>query len=317
MPPSPVKQTARPSTNGPAPKPGSMLAKAAPVNELVSDYVHVLLYGRNRLGKTLLACHFPKPLLLVSTEEAQNGGARTVKKIPGVKQLLIDRADDFDRLGDELEADPDCGGYETVVVDSGTALEELVLCRVMGWTEREVMHKVGKQAKVSQDQWMLRSEQVRQSLRKFFKVRKNLVICCNEKDHNPPKEQDSARRSPLAKDLPGPSEGRAFGASMAGGTTRWVQDHVDWICQLYMDQEMKAGAPLIVNGVAQPSEPEWTGRYERRLRMTYHPNYAAGARAEYDPSVKRRTDVPDFVVGPSPAEMFANFMKVVKGEPQC
>lgn len=313
MPPSPVKQKA--PANGqpvPTPKAGSVLAKARPVSEAVADRVTMLLYGRNRLGKTVLACHFPKPLLLVSCEEATVGGANSVRKVTGVTFVHVKTADEFDALGNELLAAPACAGYKSVVVDSGTALESLILCRIMQWDEPEVMMRVGKQAKVGSEQYIKRSEEMRTSLRRYLRLPANVVVTANEKDHNPPKDQEEARRSPLAKNLPGPSEGRAFGAAMSGGTTTWVQDNVDWICQLYMDQEMKAAPPVtLADGTKMESDPEWTGRYERRLRMSYHPNYAAGARGEYD---ARRRDVPDYVVGPTPQQMFDNFMKVVRGE---
>ena len=179
--------TARNGTPTTGTRTGSLLSKAVAADQLTDDWVHMILYGRNRIGKTTLACQFPKPLLLVSIEPSRTGGARSVRKVPGVKVLRYNKDDgdlrdtaDIMKLGQELLTDQT---YKTVVLDSGTSLDEIMLAEVCGWNQTADLLKWGK---VSQDQYMERTERVRKVLRPYLDFPRHLVVVCNEKDHNPP-----------------------------------------------------------------------------------------------------------------------------------
>ena len=77
---------------------------------------------------------------------------------------------------------------------------------------------------------------------------------------------------------------------MSSGTIRWLQDSCDYVCQLYMDKEVKT-TTRTVGGKSVDTEEE-TGRHVRRLRMGYHPNFAAGVRSEQPQSVPEWIDDP-------------------------
>lgn len=273
---------------------GSILSQAVPIEDLEEDPIHLLLYGKNRLGKTTLACQFPKPLLLVSVEPTKSGGARSVKKIDGVSHIRLTESEKVQKLGVELRGDT--GGYQTVVVDSGTSLDEMVLAEVCGWTETAEMLRWGR---VTRDQYTERSERIRKVLRPYLELPCHVVIVCNEKDHNPPEGQKSA----LTKGIQTES---FFAAAMSGGTTRWVQDGCDYVCQLYMEKETRTVTSKV--GAKEVAREEETGKFVRRLRTSYHPNFASGFRSENPGSV------PEYIEAVTPQEMYEKFMVVVRGE---
>lgn len=300
------KQTPPARKPMPVAKAGSILAKATSIASLVDDCVHLLLYGRNGIGKTTFAGQFPKPMLVVGVEPTRTGGSRSIKRSPDTSSLVYGNhfksVKEFEQIGHELLANP---AYETVVVDSGTSLDAIVLAEVCGWQDTANLLKWGM---VSQDQYRERSEVMRRILRPYLNYPRNLVIICNEKDHNPPE----GKRNSLVKEAQAES---FFGPAMGGGTVMWTQDSCDFICQMYMDHEtvrVQKTRKVPVAG-SKPKdetyyEDEPTGKFIRRLRMAYHPNYSARSRGE------EAGAVPDYIEGKTPKEMYDKFMKVVRGE---
>lgn len=288
----------------PPSKPGSLLSRGKDLASTMDDWVHLLLYGRNRIGKTTLMGEFPKPMALISLEMSPSGGARSIRKQPGITRWVwgkdLKSVSDIENLGHELKASY---SYKSIGIDSGTALDEIVLAKVCGWEETANMNRWGK---VSQDQYTERSEIMRRILRPYTECEAHVVITANEKDHN----SQEGKRNPLIKGLHMES---FFAAAMGGGTTRWTQDACDFICQLYMEKETVIEREEIIlpgskkEKKIKETEVE-TGRHVRRLRLKYHPNFSAGIRGE-DSSA-----IPDYVQAETPKEMFDKFMQVVRGE---
>jgi hypothetical protein len=258
----------------PVAKAGSLLSKAVPISNLVDDYVHLLLYGRNGIGKTTLLQEFPKPMLVIAVEPSKTGGSRSIRRSPDTNSLVYGKhfksVAEFEKIGHELKATVP---YETVAVDSGSSLDEIVLAEVLGYSETINMNRWGK---VTQDQYTERSEIMRRILRPYIDYPKNLVIICNEKDHN----SQEGKRNALVKEAQAQSY---FAAAMGGGTTRWTQDACDFICQMYMENEVirvkKTKKVAVPGGKPRDEvyyEDEETGKFIRRLRMAYHPTTLPG-----------------------------------------
>lgn len=246
----------------------------------------MLLYGKNRVGKTTLACMFPKPLLLIGVEPTKTAGARSVRDVRGVKFLRVKDAPTFRALSAELaESNP----FKTVVIDSGTSLESIILADVCGWGRTSELIAFGPYKpgdKVTQDQYTARAEQTRKALRPFLDLDSHLVITANEKDHNPAE----SRKSSLIR---GPHTQSFFGAAFGGGTALWLQDGCDYVCQLFIEEETReVVTETDVNGEkTQEVSLVGTGRTVRRLRTRYHPNFQAGIRTP-------RRDLPEFIDEP-------------------
>ena len=280
------KPLGTPSTNG------SVLSRAVPVSSLVEQWIKLTIYGQNRVGKTTLACDFPKPLLLISFEPNRTGGAMSVRKIPGVTYLQITSSHDALSLAAELRTDKT---FKTHVLDTATSLQDIILQELLNLPAVPEQLNWGT---VSMDAYRQRSEKTKETLRPFLNLPAHTIICAKEKDHNPPKED----RNKITRGM----QLESFIASDLGGATvGWLHDACDYIGRLYLAKEVivkefksKVGKEEIIT-----TSEEETGRIVRRLRTMYHPNFAAGFRSA-DPS-----NVPDHIEDPS----YERISAVIKG----
>lgn len=295
-----------------------------PIGE--GDYYGFTLDGDGRflLGdftvthNTTFACQFEKPLALVSVEPGGNaGGAKSVKRIEGGTHFRFRESKQVEEFGYRLLRGEN--PFATVVIDSATSLDAINLTEVCGWDAADVI-RVGRASKISTDQYVERGERTRKVLRPYLDLACAVVVICNEKDHNYKADatDQGGSRNPLVRDtkLAGGSlqNESVIGPSLGGGAAKWVGDACDYLCQLYVDKEYRVEVRRSgKEGTANYRETEVvveTGRWVRRLRTSYHPNFVARVRSEV-PEV-----VPDFIEGKSPYDMYLNFMKMVRGELQ-
>lgn len=299
-------------------QPTSLLSQAISVADLNDDKIKLTVYGQNRVGKTTLACTFPKPLLLLSFEPNRTGGAQSIRKVPGVDLVRIKYKPEINpitkqemheggvlygsasalQLADELIGDTK---YKTVVIDSATSFQDLFLQEILGITKLPEQLNFKS---VSGDQYRERSERIKEGLRPFLNLNKHVVITAKEKDHNPPKEEkinpNTGKLSPdmRAKFLRGMQPESFFAADLGGAAVSWLHDACDYIGRLYLDKEVivHEGQTRMLNGKPQktPDTYEETGRIVHRLRTMYHPNYAAGFRASTPSAVPECIDEPTY-----------------------
>lgn len=274
--------------------PGSVLSEAIPVGALPDDWIKMVIYGPNRVGKTTLACEFPKPLLLVCFEPTVTGGAKSVKRCPGVTYLRVESSDKGHRLARELAQR--CP-FATVVLDSATSYQDIILQEILDLPEVPTQLNWGT---VSQDQYRQRSERTREALRPFLALPCHTVVIAKERDHNPPD-----REKP--KILRGEHEGSFFASDLGGATVGWLHDACDYIGRLHMAKETRVlGVPAGTGGEVAREVVE-TGRVVRRLRTMYHPNYMAGMRS-CDPR-----SVPEWIEAETPKQMYDAIVRVIDG----
>lgn len=285
----PSVQKQAPVVKRPVVQSGSVLDEANPIDEVNDEWLQIVIYGGNRVGKTTLACQFPKPLLLVSMEPNRTGGAMSVRKVAGVDYLRLKEKGKIVRLAQELVTDTK---YKTVVLDSVTSLQDIVLMSIMNLSEMPEQLNWGS---VTRDQYRDRSEQTRECLRPFLNLSKHVVLLGKEKDHNPPDKEKPEM-------LRGFTQESFIGTELGGATVGWLHDACDYICRLSIDKEVKE--KTIKVGTGTVTRAEETGKLIRRLRTSYHPNYAAGFRSANPDAV------PEFIEEPT----FDKIWKVIKGE---
>lgn len=295
---------------------GSILGTAIPVADLREDWIKICLYGRNRVGKTTLACCFPKPLLLVSFEPSETGGAMSVTKVPGVSYLRISNKaliNPVTRTKEKIWGSQKAlmlaaelrhnNPYKTVVVDTATSYQDLILQEIMGLSDVPEMLSWGM---VSEEQYRDRSSKTREALRPFLDLTCNVVVCAQEKDHNPPKDRSQSK---LTRGMQLDS---FFAADLGGATVKWLHDACGYIGQLYEDEVTET--KTVSTGVKGPdgkyqtyTETVGTGKRVRRLRTMYHPNFAAGFRSATPDAV------PEYIDGATPQQMYDRMMMVIRG----
>lgn len=257
----------------------SILSRGVPIAEVKDDSIKMVIYGQNRVGKTTLACQFPKPLLLIAMEPTKTGGARSVSKVKGVTFLRIESSREAVRLAEELRGNTT---FKTVVVDSVTSYQDIILKEILNLPSLPEMLSWGT---VSQDQYRERSEKTREALRPYLNLACHVVLTAKEKDHNPPSES----RNKLTR---GAQLESFFAADLGGATVGWLHDACDYIARLYIDKETITKKVKIAGEVIEREEE--TGKSVRRLRTMYHPNYAAGFRSANPERVPEYIDNPSF-----------------------
>lgn len=278
-----------------APK-GSVLSEAIDLSELRTSFIKMLLYGKNRTGKTTLACQADKPLLLVSFEPNKTGGATSVSGVEGGKHLRITEMDKAVRLAVELKDD---NPYATVIIDTATSYQDIILMEILGLSEVPEQLNWGM---VSRDQYRMRSEKTREALRPFLNLDCHVIVLAQEKDHNPPdKEKPEMLRGFQLESF--------LAADLGGATAGWLHDACDYIARLSIDKEVIETVTNIKIGKGpgakeQPvTQTRETGKLIRRLRTMYHPNMAAGFRSSNPDAV------PEYIIRPS----WEKITKVING----
>jgi hypothetical protein len=171
----------------------------------------------------------------------------------------------------------------------------------MGWSEVPDQLAWGT---VPEGVYQQRSEKLRECLRPFVNLDMNTIFLAKEKDHNPPKGE----RNKYIRSLGQPES--FFGASVGTATADWLNDTCEFLCRLSCDKELVEEV-ITESGGIKLDKPittyKETGRIIHRLRTRLHTNYAAGFRAP------RYENIPEYVDGNSPEEMYKNLMAVIKG----
>ncbi len=307
---------------------GSMLADAVSVSVLREDWVKACFYGRNRSGKTSLACEGPKPLLLISTEPDAQGGASSVSNKDGVRiQRVSHKLLGQDKDGRWMDAtDKRCvrrdrlkgtekltallaelGGphpFKTVVLDTATSYQELVLVEIMGWDAPPAMHPPAQE--VGKKRYQYRAEKWRQTLTPLLDLDNcHVFINCQEKDHNQEKDDFGGRAKLMHL-----TQDSSFMAPAVGSTNaEWLETHCGYIMQLMEMEVTREESVPQFNEDGSLAEPMiqrvGTGKRQRHLRMLYHPNYQAGGRWNFDPNM------PEFVTAPTPTALYQAMAKFI------
>lgn len=87
----------------------------------------MLVYGAQKTGKTVFACTFPKPLLLIDIKEK---GEDSVTDVEGVDVIHAETRQDLEDLYWYLE--PGNTKYKSVVLDQLTGLQKLSIAEIKG-----------------------------------------------------------------------------------------------------------------------------------------------------------------------------------------
>lgn len=283
---------------------GSILSSVVPVVELVEDWIKFVLYGRNRVGKTTLACKFPKPLLLISFEPGATGGSRSISKVPGVHFVRITSKAAAIQLAKELRTDKT---FKTHVLDTCTSLQDMILKELMNLEEMPVQLNWGS---VPQDFYRERSEQAKSVMQFYRDLPAHTVFVAQEKDHNPPKDENNRVVDKLARERSMTDES-FFASDLGAGTVKWMHDSCDYIARLYIEKEIKVKTTEVrgPGGVVTKHESEYeTGKQVRRLRTILHTNYAAGFRSPTPEAV------PEWIEAVTPDEFYEAITMVIAGK---
>jgi hypothetical protein len=269
-----------PSRNGQGVRGRSVFDRIAPI-EISVKGIKLCLYGRGKTGKTRLACTFPKPLLIIGTED----GTKSVANVGGVDDgRRFVRAYSSEEFGELVEMLRE-GKYATVVVDTAGGLQDVIVKEVLGLAEMPVQKSWGMAHK--QD-WGIIGSQLKERLNKL------LALAEPDRDGGNREQMDvviiAHERTFEVEDVPADLILPTVGAALSPATATWLNGACDYIGQCFIREEKKpmkvkvAGKEKIVT--------KSTGKGEYCMRVDTHPVYLTGFR------VPEGTVLPDAIVNP-------------------
>lgn len=142
--------------------------------EEVGQYIF-LLYGGSGTGKTVLASQFPGPVMFVSTDEGVMGGLLSAVSLKSKSNTLLQvRLTSYGQLTslyDRLTSDFKAGVYKTLVVDSLTTLNKLII--------RDILSMTAKEVPVFQD-WNLAAARMRTMINRIAGIGAHTVFTATE-----------------------------------------------------------------------------------------------------------------------------------------
>lgn len=314
MPPSinrqkpPVKQVSFPE--------GSILASAVPTTTLSQGYTKLCIYGRNRSGKTTLAAQFKKPILVISSEPDENGGADSISDIEGislirvsVKKLPGERtalgSGKVVMIARELASN---NPFATVVYDTVTSLQDVIHAELLGLPDIPDTKGWGT---VPDGFYQQRSEKLKSTIRPIIDLTNcNVIILAQEKDHNSSEDRGGKNKLLQANGRRDAMQSGSFmGPSLGAGTANWLQDACRYVVQIYEDElQDKIEVPTMnMDGTPGETVTQYipTGKRQRHLRLIYHPNFAAGGRIPFS------RNTPEFVTAPTPQGLYKELTKYI------
>ena len=151
-----------------------------------TEFVNMLIYGASGVGKTLLAgsaatVEEMAPVLYIDAED----GELTLGALKGHSHLIdIVSLTDWTKLQDIYnELYDGRHPYKTVVLDSGTEIQQLAMNSVLGTTGRVLDVGITPEFK----DWYKNTEQIRRMIRAFRDLPMNTIVTALEMDAKDPR----------------------------------------------------------------------------------------------------------------------------------
>jgi hypothetical protein len=266
-------------------------------------------YGETKTGKTRLFGTFPKPALIIGSEDGSRSIALPTKRVrktleQGRRKLAIFA---LQTIGKETGKPKDTGvdlclpresdwidgpildevrqHYVSVAFDNGGGIQDIILKEVLGITDIPVQRNYGM---ADQGQWGMVAMQFKERVDKYVQLARNhglnVMIIAHDKNFN-----DTAK----AADVLLPSIGPALTKSCA----KWINGVCDYITNTFIREQVQVTND---NGVEIAMK---TGKFEYCLRVGTHNIYQVGFRCL--PGV----EPPSVIVNPT----YDKIVKVIQG----
>lgn len=255
-----------------------VIGRIKPVS-LKDDGIKINLYGKSGTGKTTLACSFPKKVLIIGFED----GTKSVHNVKGVEFVLLKESAE---LAEVIKYVNDHDEYRTVVCDTASGLQDMVLKEILELDELPAQRSWGM---AKQQQWGQCALQTKERLRSLLKLNINVIIVAQERDFNAEGNDDNLLMPYVAS---------ALSPSVVG----WLNPACDYICQTFIRNEVKQEKVKV--GTKVKVLQRKTGKVEYCLRTYPDPVYTTKFR------IPKGSVLPEVVVDPD----FDKILSIIKGE---
>ncbi len=277
---------------------GSLLDRATDVSTMRRAGLKVSLYGQPKTGKTRLMCSFPKPLMILGSEDG-TASVQTSKDTRFVRVIGNTIAVPKDDQGEEIKNFVRLNElgefikqlreskYATIGVDTASILADIVLADILGIDEVPAQKSWGF---ASREQYGAQGLQVRTIFSDVLATGKNIVITAHEKNFN-------------AEAGGGEMMAPTIGSSLSEKLCGWLNGAVDYVCQTFKRAETKETEEEITEGNKIIMRTP-TGKAEYCLRVGPHPVYMTGFR------LPDGYELPDVVVNPT----YEKILGIIQGK---
>lgn len=262
---------------------GSPADRIQNINKIQQSGIKLCMYGRAKTGKTRLISTFPKPVLIMGTED----GTRSIRGVEGVDFVLLNRSDEVKSLVQYANKN----GYKTIAMDNCTQYQSLILTEMLGLERVPTQHERGVIKKIDNQEY---SKRTKDGLSEMLDFSGNIVFTAHEKDYTKRREDGDSSPEPVNSDLISP----AIGSAVSGAVGGWLHAICDYICQTFIRQEMREQE--IGEGITSVLP---TGKGEYCLRVGPHPVFMTGFR------IPIGALMPDVIVNPT----YAKIAEVTEG----
>lgn len=261
-----------------------------PVLERISDVVYDIggmkfnVYGDGKTGKTRFACTFPKPLLIIGTED----GTKSVTPIPGLlKYVRIYSSSEYMELMSAIPSMP----YVSICLDTAGGLQRMITQEVLGLPEVPTQNQWGM---TNDSTWGMIGNDTIEKLKTLLdfsdRLKKNIVIIAHERSFN---ENSSS-------DLMKPKVGSALTPMSA----QWLNGACDYVCQMFIREGTQKHKESLEDGSFIETEVA-TGKPQYCLRTLANSVYRVGFRMP-----ESSGEPPPFIPNPT----YEKVLQVIKGE---
>jgi hypothetical protein len=268
---------------------GGVLSRIRNIEASGENRMKVSLFGMPKTGKTRLACTFPKPLLIIGSED----GTASVVGTKGVQFIRLRECAEISELIDGPIKE---GVYKTVVLDNGTKLRDMRIAEILGLSETPVQKGWGF---ARREQWGECANSLKQLLRPLVDLPDtmdlNVVIIAHEGSISGSDEDSNG-----ASDVIRPAVSSMLGKSLC----LWVNGWADYMGQTFI-REVEETVNASVGGQTK-SMTRRTGKKEYCLRIGAHDIYTTSFRLP--PSL---ANPPEVIVNPT----YEKIKTLIQGKP--
>jgi hypothetical protein len=252
----------------------------------------LLLYGRSKTGKTRLASTFPKPAIIIGTEDGTKSIATGRKELDiiwdgpriyslmvgqnpiGVDFIRIETSENVTESAELIKAE-----YASVIIDTAGGLQDLILKEVLGLDEVPVQKSWGL---AKQQEWGIVGMQFKERMRTILDLVDthgiNVATIAHERNFNAEEGVESVAPT--------------IGAALTPTATAWLNGTHDYICNTYLREEV-GEKEMVINGKSVKREVK-TGRIIYSIRVGPNAVYQTGFRLPPGLELPDHVDDPTF-----------------------
>lgn len=258
----------------------NILDRITPISKMEQSGLKFSIYGRSGTGKTTIACGFPKPLLLIGTED----GTKSVRTVKGVDFVRVSESKEINELADHLKNSK----YKSAILDTASALQGMIIKEFLGLSELPTQYSWGM---TDQKGWGAIGVQTKERLRSLIDLADthqiNVVVIAQERNFGEDSETFIIT----------PSVGSALTPGVAG----WLSPACDYVCQAFIRQRSEEKITKV--GDKEVKIHRNLKGVEYCLRTAAHPVYDTKFRVE------KGTPLPEVLVNPE----FEDLIKLIQG----